>query len=83
MESNVTKSTQILTGTVVSTKMAKTVVVEVRAHKRHEKYHKSYTVSKRVKAHVEAGEYEVGDKVEIAAVRPISKDKRFKVVKKV
>lgn len=83
MESNVTKSTQILTGTVVSTKMAKTVVVEVRTRKRHEKYHKSYTVSKRVKAHVDTDEYELGDKVEIAAVRPISKDKRFKVVKKV
>ncbi len=78
-----TSSKQILVGNVVSTKMAKTVVVEVRTRKRHPKYHKSYTVSKRIKAHVEDGAYGVGDKVSIISVKPISKDKRFKVVSKV
>jgi small subunit ribosomal protein S17 len=76
-------ASQIMVGTVVSTKMAKTVVVSVRTHKRHEKYHKSYSVTKRYKAAAEDGAYEVGDKVEIVAVKPISKDKRFKVLKRV
>ncbi len=77
-----TSSNQILVGNVVSAKMAKTVVVEVRTRKRHPKYHKSYTVSKRLKAHVESGEYVVGDKVSMVSVKPISKDKRFKVISK-
>lgn len=75
-------SKQILVGNVVSTKMAKTVVVEVHTRKRHPKYHKAYTVSKRLKAHVEDGQYVVGDRVTVVSVRPISKDKRFKVVSK-
>jgi small subunit ribosomal protein S17 len=76
--------TQVLVGTIVSTKMMKTVVVEVRTRKRHPKYHKSYTVSKRVKAHAEDESlFQVGDKVQIASTRPISGSKRFKVVKKV
>lgn len=74
---------QLFSGTVVSTKTPQTVVVEVKTHRRHAKYHKSYTVTKRYKAHVETDDLIVGDSVEIAACRPISKDKRFKVVKKV
>jgi small subunit ribosomal protein S17 len=62
--------------------MAKTVVVEVRTHKRHPKYHKAYSVTKRYKAHTEEP-FEVGDKVSIVSCKPISGDKRFKVVKKV
>lgn len=76
-------SNQILVGNVVSTKMAKTIVLEVRTRKRHPKYHKSYTVSKRLQAHVEDGEYAVGDKVSVISVKPISKAKRFKVISKV
>jgi small subunit ribosomal protein S17 len=82
MASHNTPTIQSLTGTVVSNKMEKTVVVEVRSHKRHPKYHKAYTVSKRYKAHAEEL-YEVGDKVEIVSTKPISGSKRFKVVKKV
>ncbi len=78
-----TPKKQIIIGTVVSDVMAKTVVVKVDSRKRHFKYKKSYTVSKRYKAHDENGEYHVGDKVEIISVRPISKDKRFKVLRKV
>lgn len=70
-------------GLVVSDKMQKTVVVKVDVKKRHKKYHKSFTISKRYKAHDETGEYHIGDKVVIEAVRPISKDKKFKVIKKV
>jgi small subunit ribosomal protein S17 len=74
---------QVMTGLVVSDKMDKTVVVKVDTRKRHAKYHKSYTVSTRYKAHDENNEFHTGDKVEIESVRPISKDKKFKVLKKV
>jgi len=73
---------QNITGLVVSDKMDKTVVVKVDIRKRHLKYKKAYTVSKRYKAHDENNEYHVGDKVVIESVRPISKDKTFKVISK-
>ena len=72
-----------MTGLVVSDKMDKTVVVKIDIKKRHPKYHKSYTVTKKLKAHDEGNEYKIGDKVMIESTRPISKDKKFKVVKKV
>lgn len=74
---------QNMIGLVVSDKMDKTVVVKVDERKRHPKYHKSYTVSKRFKAHDEKNEYHTGDKVLIESTKPISKDKKFIVVKKV
>lgn len=73
---------QNIIGTVVSDKMDKTVVVQTVVRKRHPKYHKSYTVSKKYKAHDEQNEYKVGDKVVIESTRPISKDKKFKVISK-
>ena len=73
---------QNIIGSVVSDKMDKTVVVEIHLKKRHAKYHKSYTVSKRYKAHDEKNEYKVGDKVVIESCRPISRDKKFTVIKK-
>ena len=73
---------QQLIGTVVSNKMLKTVVVKVDMRKRHAKYKKSYTVSKKFKAHDETNEYKVGDKVVIESIRPMSKEKRFKVIGK-
>lgn len=73
---------QRLVGTVVSDKMQKTVVVQVTHKKRHAKYHKTFTVSKRYKAHDETGQYHTGDKVIIESTRPISKDKKFVVVSK-
>ena len=78
--SNGTKKQQLI-GTIVSDKMQKTVVVKVDMRKRHPKYKKSYTVSKKFKAHSE-GDYKVGDKVVIESIRPMSKEKRFKVVSK-
>ncbi len=77
-----TKGQQI-TGIVVSDKMDKTIVVKVDVRKRHPKYHKSYTITNRYKAHDEENVYHVGDKVIIESTRPISKDKKFKVLKKV
>ena len=71
----------LLKGVVVSDKMDKTVVVSVSRFIKHPLYGKFYKVSKKYKAHDEDNKYKVGDKVEIVETRPISKDKRFKVVK--
>ena len=70
-------------GTVISDKMVKTVVVKVDVKKRHPKYHKSYTVSRKFKAHDENQEYHTGDRVIIESIRPMSKEKKFKVIGKV
>ncbi|MDP2648154.1 MAG: 30S ribosomal protein S17 [Candidatus Yanofskybacteria bacterium] len=74
---------RILFGEVVSDKMTKTVVVEVRSLRKHPIYKKYYKVSKRFKAHDEEGQYHVGDRVKIKETRPISKDKRWIVVSKI
>lgn len=71
-----------LTGTVISDKMQKTIVVKVERIKEHPKYKKRYKVSKKYKAHNENGEYKEGDRVVIEECRPISKDKRWKVISK-
>lgn len=68
-----------LQGIVVSDKMQKTAVVEVSHVRKHPKYLKYYTVSKRFKAHDENKEYKTGDKVIIQETRPISKEKRWKI----
>lgn len=70
-----------LQGVVVSDKMDKTVVVSVSRFLKHPLYGKFYKVSKKYKAHDEDNSHKVGDTVEITETRPISKDKRFKVVK--
>ena len=67
-------------GIVVSDKMTKTVVVAVDSLKTHAKYQKKYKSTKKYKAHDEEGKYKMGDVVEIVPCRPISKDKRYKVV---
>ena len=72
-----------LEGVVVSAKMAKTVVVRVDRQVTHKKYFKKYTVSKKYKAHDEKGQYKEGDQVVIAACRPLSKDKRWRVLRKI
>lgn len=72
-----------LEGEVVSDKMDKTIVVRVASIKTHSKYKKQYKSSKGYKAHDEKNEYKVGDKVVIEACRPLSKDKRWRVIKKV
>lgn len=71
-----------LTGAVISDKMQKTVVVEVERLKEHPKYKRRYKVRKRYKAHDEKGEYHLGDKVVIEECRPISKEKRWRVIGK-
>ena len=71
-----------LTGTVVSDKMTKTVVVTVKRLKMHPMYRKQYKVTDRYVAHDEKGEYHTGDTVVIGASRPRSKTKRWIVLKK-
>lgn len=68
-----------LVGTVVSNKMEKTVVVEVETKKRHPVYHKVVKKRKKFKAHDEVG-VKAGDTVIIVESRPLSKDKRWKVI---
>ena len=67
-------------GTVVSNKMNKTVVVRVDRTLPHPKYGKIVKLSKKYYAHDETNALQVGDKVEIAEARPISKLKRWRVV---
>jgi small subunit ribosomal protein S17 len=71
----------ILSGVVVSDKMDKTIVVSVSRFVKHPKYGKFYKINKKYKAHDAENKYKIGDKVEIMETRPISKDKKFKVVK--
>jgi small subunit ribosomal protein S17 len=71
-----------LQGTVVSDKMEKTVVVKIERIKEHPRYKKRYKVHKNYKAHDEKGEYKEGDVVIIEETRPISKDKRWRVIGK-
>ena len=73
-------SRKILSGVVVGDKMDKTVVVSVSRFVKHKKYGKYYKVSKKYKAHDPENKYKTGDKVKIAETRPISKEKKFKVL---
>ena len=81
MNTKETNGRNILKGVVVSDKMDKTVVVNVSRFVKHPLYGKYCKVSKKYKAHDEGNKYKIGDKVEIIETRPISKDKRFKIVK--
>jgi small subunit ribosomal protein S17 len=69
-----------LVGEVVSDKMDKTIVVQVARRVRHARYQKVMTKYKKFYAHDENGEAKVGDKVRIAATRPLSKLKRWALV---
>lgn len=80
MEKQVKKTNKVLKGVVVSDKMDKTVVVEVTRFVEHKKYGKRIKKTKNYKAHDEQNAKKVGDTVEIEETRPISKDKKFKVL---
>lgn len=73
-------SQRIIQGTVVSNKMDKTVVVSVGRKKKHPLYHKVMSVTERYKAHDEANGCKLGDVVRIQECRPLSKDKRWRVI---
>ncbi|PYP77662.1 MAG: 30S ribosomal protein S17 [Gemmatimonadetes bacterium] len=68
------------TGLVVSDKMEKTVVVAIERRVPHPVYGKMVTRTRRLKAHDEENSAKVGDTVRIVETRPLSKDKRWRVV---
>ena len=67
-------------GRVVSDKMDKTVVVAIEDSKRHPLYKKIIRKTVRIKAHDEKNECGIGDRVQVMETRPLSKDKRWRVV---
>jgi small subunit ribosomal protein S17 len=75
------KKRRRLIGRISSDKMDKTVVVEVVRAKLDPMYKKYVRVRTKYKAHDEKNEYKVGDRVEIIEHRPLSKEKRWKVVR--
>ncbi len=77
------KKIRKITGIVVSDKMAKTRVVAVSRIRKHPRYLKYQTITSRFKVHDEKNEYHTGDKVVIEETRPLSKDKRWKIISKI
>ena len=73
---------RILQGVVVSDKQDKTIVVKVERRVAHPLYKKFIRRSKKYTAHDEANECQIGDLVEIAECRPLSKHKRFRLIKR-
>lgn len=71
------------TGTVSSTKMSKTVVVTVNRVRVHPKYGKRIKISKKYKVHSILPDLKVGDKVIFEECRPLSRDKRWRMISKV
>ena len=77
MERNLRKTR---TGRVISTKMQKTIVVAVEDHVKHPLYGKIVKRTYKLKAHDEENACNVGDTVKVMETRPLSKDKRWRVV---
>lgn len=71
---------KVRTGLVVSDKMDKTIVVAIERRVPHPVYGKMVTKTKRLKAHDEENSAKVGDTVRIVETRPLSKDKRFRLL---
>lgn len=77
MERNLRK---VMIGTVTSDKMDKTVVVSVETSVRHKTYKKTMKRTYKLKAHDEKNECHIGDRVKVMETRPLSKQKRWRVV---
>ena len=71
---------KVMIGTVTSNKMDKTVVVSVEKSVRHKVYNKIVKRTYKLKAHDEENQCNIGDKVKVMETRPLSKDKRWRVV---
>jgi small subunit ribosomal protein S17 len=71
---------KVMVGTVSSDKMDKTVVVSVETREMNKMYGKIQKRTYKLKAHDENNECHVGDKVKVMETRPLSKDKRWRVV---
>ena len=72
---------KVMIGKVVSDKMDKTVVVAVETSVKHKVYNKIIKRTYKLKAHDENNSCQIGDKVKVMETRPLSKDKRWRVVK--
>ena len=68
------------TGKVVSNKMDKTIVVAIEDHVKHPLYKKIVKETYKLKAHDENNECKIGDRVKVMETRPLSKDKRWRLV---
>lgn len=69
-----------IVGKVVSNKMEKTVVVEIENFVMHPLYKKFVKRTKRIKSHDENNECSIGDKVRVEETRPLSKEKRYRLI---
>ncbi len=74
------KTKKVLSGTVVSNKMDKTIVVEVKRRFSHPVYKRVITTSRRYKAHDGNNQCNIGDQVRIIESRPISRDKKWRLL---
>lgn len=74
------KGKLVLQGVVASDKMDKTIVVEIMMRKLHPLYKKYVTRSKKVKAHDEKNDAHIGDTVRVEECRPLSRDKRWRLI---
>ena len=83
MENKTNNRPRILKGVIVSDKMQLTAVVEIMRLKKHRKYKKYFKVSRKFKVHNPENQYHIGDNVFIQETKPMSKDKRWKVLNKV
>ena len=77
MERNLRKTR---VGKVISNKMDKTIVVAIEDHVKHPLYKKIVKKTYKLKAHDENNECNIGDKVKVMETRPLSKDKRWRLV---
>lgn len=83
MDNDVQKSNKtklVLQGVVTSDRMEKTIVVEIMMRKLHPLYKKYVTKSKTFKAHDEKNEARIGDTVRVEECRPLSRDKRWRLI---
>ena len=71
---------KVMIGTVTSNKMDKTIVVSVKTNVKHPMYGKIVKKTYKLKAHDENNECQIGDKVKVMETRPLSKDKRWRLV---
>ena len=80
VEEAVQKVQKVLQGRVVSNKMQKTIVVEIHQRKLHRLYKKYLTRTKKIKAHDEKNECGIGDTVRVVESRPLSREKRWRLL---
>ena len=74
------KKKKTRTGKVVSNRMDKTIVVAIEDHVKHPLYKKIVKETYKLKAHDENNECNIGDTVKVMETRPLSKDKRWRLV---